>query len=235
MYEYTPTTSEVLYVKISYTVYCSGQFASQTSYKADVTVEEYAQVTNLNKISLDAAVFSKSHQEYFWAGNMKWPRRTEADYGIMMRNKQHGIAVTPDGIFRPMNKGNDALPDNWKLSGAEAEATCGGWGDISSTMAVRIESNQEYTATARDGFIIMTNSGNKKLYLPTPALFKGKWFFIKNLSYLTPHSGDAYKNLTIVGTMIDEDNCNIRSSENIGELSTIYISTGEYWVKFYCG
>jgi hypothetical protein len=236
-YEYTPSASEVLYVDISYTVNCSGSFASRTSYTAQVTVSEYAQVNSLNKLGLDAAVFSLSNREYFWAGNMKWPGRTDADYGIMMRNKRQGIAVTPVGIFRPMNKDNDETPDLWN---SPNEDSYGGWGDISSTVAVSIVTGSSYTARARDGFIVMTYSGPKTLYLPDPATYKGKWYFIKNLSYAKNQRGSGYENLTVAtqsggNYLIDEDNNTQRSSENIGELSMIYISTGEFWVKFYCG
>lgn len=230
-YEYTPSASEVLYVDISYTVNCLGSFASRTSYKAQVTVSEYAQVNSLNKLGLDAAVFSLSNREYFWAGNMKWPGRTDADYGIMMRNKRQGIAVTPVGIFRPMNKDNDGTPDNWNSNN---EDSYGGWGDISSTVAVSIITASSYTARARDGFIVMTYNGSKTLTLPDPTNYKGKWFFIKNIS----NNGNLKVNSMGSNSrcLLGANKCdNPDSLHDVDQQSMIYVSTGTYWVCFYCG
>ena len=231
--EYTVSTSEVLYVEMSFTVTCSGGAASATRYTAGANYMEYVNVTSLNKLAIDTAVFSQSDEEYFWAGNMKWPNRTD-EFGIMLRNKQHGIAVTPIGVYRPYNEGNsqsDSYPGVFS-----------NWGDISSTTPCMQSSQSNVDLSSTSWYysmfgVVTLNApqGTKQtVTLPDPFKCPGKWFIIKRI---TPAgTWDTTVKCAASGSVfMDCDDTQVHSSYGIANRASWFYSTGSKWLHFHIG
>ena len=231
--EYTLTTSEVLYAQMTFNVTCSGGPAATGKYIAYVDYMEYNPVSGLNKLALDTAVFSRSNKEYFWSGNMKWPNRSD-EYGIMLRNKQHGIAVTPIGLYRPYNQGNsqsDSYPSEF-----------GNWGDISSTTPCYKSSLSTVNLAATNfywhmfGVVVLdgTDYTKQTVTLPSPSACPGKWYIIKRIS----KAGSAW-NTTVTSTggrvFMDCDDTWTHLSYGIGNRASWFYSTGQYWLHFHIG
>jgi hypothetical protein len=80
----------------------------------------------------------------------------------------------------------------------------------------------------------MTYNGSKTLTLPDPTNYKGKWFFIKNIS----NNGNLKVNSMGSNSrcLLGANKCdNPDSLHDVDQQSMIYVSTGTYWVCFYCG
>lgn len=232
--EYTASTKEALYIELTFTVSCSGTVAAANRWTAHIGYNEYCRVTSINKIALDAAVFSQSDEEYFWAGDMKWPNRTD-EFGIMLRNKQHGIAVTPIGVYRPYNQGNN--------QSSSYPGVFSNWGDISSTTPCLQISDSSVDLSSTSWYYSMfgvvtlnASQGTKQtVTLPDPSKCPGKWFIIKRI---TP-AGDAW-NTTVEcaksgDVFMDCDDTWTHSKYGIGNRASWFYSTGSKWLHFHIG
>lgn len=77
-----------------------------------------------------------------------------------------------------------------------------------------------------DEFLYVTGTGWMEISLPNPSGLAGKKYYIKSLRNLTVRCN---------GHIIKQNSTGKEDYDEINNRSTIFISTGDAWVEFYCG
>ena len=134
---------------------------SQSGNRLSLNGNGNVQITKLNKISKNGAVFKNANDKQIWIG--------EDTYRLQWGDSY--IDLNDNGVkYKPNDDGSN-----------RHHAV----GELGSMMKVAsIHDTSSYYATLYEGMIIIDEeiTSDFKLYLPRPMTAKGKYYFIKNLS-----------------------------------------------------
>lgn len=214
-------------------------------------------IESANVIGMDGAAFTPNYNQMLWWGKSN----SDSKYEFIVRNKLQNFRIREEGIQRTVYSGQIWTDGNKTIdaSNMSSYSTLGKtllnsnidnefyWQDISSTLPVLTFMGDIDLTTDGQGhagpfpdvnfrrygiFVCVESYGrDRTMHIPHPTNCPGRTIFVKN-------RGGANLRIYIHGNenvFMSADSADKYPYMEIGYLSTVFVSDGNYWIQFYCG
>lgn len=214
-------------------------------------------IESANVIGMDGVAFTPNYNQMLWWGKSN----SDSKYEFIVRNKLQNFRIREEGIQRTVYSGGIWKEGNNTIDASNQSfySTLGKtllnsnidneyyWQDISSTLPVLTFMGDIDLTTDGQGhagpfpdvnfrrygiFICVESYGrDRTMHIPHPTNCPGRTIFVKN-------RGGANLRIYIHGNenvFMSADSADTHPYMEIGYLSTVFVSDGNYWIQFYCG
>ena len=233
--EYTPSTSEVLYLDLTLNITASESHAGTAIAVVDCNF--YQEITSTVKLAYDGMVLGTDDEnEYFWWGRKKIGDRQGYDYQLMARARRHNFKVNTFGVMRTFYTGSDTPGGSGEYAIGKKDDEY--WCDIGSYTPVMSLSSDTNLETYKEqgilvllekGIIINTSSNTITVNLPDPAKMPGKQIWFKGIG-----GGGIKFTCTFNNNnhFVFDDNSNKMKECGPTTTTGMLFSAGGYWIHF---